>query len=188
MHFPELKLLNHKNKISPKYVPEGLIDNIAALVHIMVWHQTRDKPLSELLKQCWYVLLTHIHVYIIQWVCSLTPRQNGRHFADDIFKFIFLIKIYKLPLRFCLCQENAFENVTWKMAATLSRPQCVKGTAHHVSSPSNIFLPGFNPTQNLTVHRYLPIPLSLCGDEWRSFRRCNFFSWWGLDECFDDML
>ena len=162
----------------------GLIDNIAALVHIMVWHQTGDKPLSELLKQCWYVLL--VHVCVIQWVYSLRLRQNGHHSADNIFKFIFLMKIYKLPLRFCVCQENAFQNVTWKMAATLSRPQCVKA-AHHVSSPSNIFLPGFNPTQNLTVHRYLPIPLSLCGDEWWSFRRCDFFSWWCLDECFDDI-
>ena len=30
-----------------KYVPLSLIDNIAALVHIMAWYWTGDKPLSE---------------------------------------------------------------------------------------------------------------------------------------------
>ena len=35
------------NKISLKYVPLGLTDNMAALVQIMAWCQTGDKPLSE---------------------------------------------------------------------------------------------------------------------------------------------
>ena len=35
------------NKISLKYVPLGLIDNMAALVWIMAWRRTGDKPLSE---------------------------------------------------------------------------------------------------------------------------------------------
>ena len=34
-------------KISLKFVPKGPIDNIPALVQIMAWHQTDDKPLSE---------------------------------------------------------------------------------------------------------------------------------------------
>ena len=34
-------------EISVKYVPYGLIDNIAALVQIMTWRRTGDKPLSE---------------------------------------------------------------------------------------------------------------------------------------------
>ena len=34
-------------KISPKFVPKGLIDNNPALVQIMAWHRTGDKPLSE---------------------------------------------------------------------------------------------------------------------------------------------
>ena len=41
------------NKISLKYVPWGLIDNMAALVQIMAWRQTGDKPLSEpMLARC----------------------------------------------------------------------------------------------------------------------------------------
>ena len=35
------------NKISLKYVPNGLIDFTAALVQIMAWCQTNDNPLSE---------------------------------------------------------------------------------------------------------------------------------------------
>ena len=34
-------------KISPKYVPMGPIDNKPALVQVMAWHWTGDKPLSE---------------------------------------------------------------------------------------------------------------------------------------------
>ena len=34
-------------KIWLKFVPKGLINNIAALVQIMAWRRTGDKPLSE---------------------------------------------------------------------------------------------------------------------------------------------
>ena len=34
-------------KIPLKFVPKGQIDNILALVQIMAWHRTGDKPLSE---------------------------------------------------------------------------------------------------------------------------------------------
>ena len=40
------------NKISLKYVPWGLIDNIAALFQIMAWRQIGDKPLSEVMMVC----------------------------------------------------------------------------------------------------------------------------------------
>ena len=34
-------------RISLKFIPEGSIDNKAALVQVMPWHQTGDKPLPE---------------------------------------------------------------------------------------------------------------------------------------------
>ena len=34
-------------KISLKFVPKGPINNIPALVEIMAWRQSGDKPLSE---------------------------------------------------------------------------------------------------------------------------------------------
>ena len=46
-----------------------------------------DKPLSEpkMVRS-----LTHICFTWPQWVNTLRPRQNGRHFPHDIFKWIFL--------------------------------------------------------------------------------------------------
>ena len=34
-------------KISPKYVPEGQIDNKSILVQVMAWRRNGDKPLPE---------------------------------------------------------------------------------------------------------------------------------------------
>ena len=46
-------------KMSPKFIPKGPINNIPALVHIMAWRQTGDKPLSETMV---IILLMHICV------------------------------------------------------------------------------------------------------------------------------
>ena len=34
-------------KISLKFVPKGLIDNASALIQVMAWRRTGDKPLPE---------------------------------------------------------------------------------------------------------------------------------------------
>ena len=52
-------------KISLKFVPKGPINNIPALVQIMVWRRSGDKPLSE---PVMVSLLTHICVTRPQWV------------------------------------------------------------------------------------------------------------------------
>ena len=72
-HFPDdiLKMIFfNKNvwisiEISLKFVPEGQINNIPALVQIMAWHRPGDKPLSEPIMVS---LLTHICVTRPQWV------------------------------------------------------------------------------------------------------------------------
>ena len=51
-------------KISLKFVPKGLINNIPALVQIMAWRRPGDKPLSQAMM---VVLLTHICVTRPQW-------------------------------------------------------------------------------------------------------------------------
>ena len=51
--------------ISLKFVPKGLINNIPALVLIIAWRQSGDKPLSEPMI---VNLLTHICVTWPQWV------------------------------------------------------------------------------------------------------------------------
>ena len=61
-------------KISLKFVPKGLINNIPALVQIMAWCRPSDKPLSEPLM---VRSLTHICVTRPQRVNSLTPAGCG---------------------------------------------------------------------------------------------------------------
>ena len=58
------------NKISLKYVPHGLIDNMAALVQIMAWGRSGDKPLSEAI----FVCFTDAHMRhsaSISWTCNI---------------------------------------------------------------------------------------------------------------------
>ena len=52
-------------KVSLKFVPKGPINNIPALVQIMAWRRSGDKPLSEPMMVS---LLTHICVTRPQWV------------------------------------------------------------------------------------------------------------------------
>ena len=59
-------------KISLKFVPRGPINNIPALVQIMAWRRSGDKPLSEPIM---VGLTTHICVTRPQWV---NPLASGR--------------------------------------------------------------------------------------------------------------
>ena len=70
-------------KIPLKYVPKGSINNIPALVQIMAWCRSGEKPLSEPMMA---LLLTHICVARPQWVkitaasfsdqrVNLTPKK-----------------------------------------------------------------------------------------------------------------
>ena len=99
-------------KISLKFVPKGPINNIPALVQIMARHRPGDKSLSEPMVAS---LLAHICVTRPQWVnvawwchvwCqnhnTLRPRQNGRRFAADIFKWILLNENVWTPIRILL--------------------------------------------------------------------------------------
>ena len=77
-------------KISLKFAPKGPINNNPALVQIMAWRRSGDKPLSEPIMVS---LLTHICVTRPQWVNTFKSEQNGRHFTDDILKCNFQIRI-----------------------------------------------------------------------------------------------
>ena len=56
-------------KISLKFVPKDPINNNPALVQIMAWRRSGDKPLSEPMMVCF---LTHICVTRPQWVNMFT--------------------------------------------------------------------------------------------------------------------
>ena len=71
-------------------------DDKSTLVQIMAWcHQAT----SHYLSQCWPRSLLPYGVTRLQWVNTLRPRQNGRHFADDIFKCIFLNENVWIPIK-----------------------------------------------------------------------------------------
>ena len=62
-------------KISLKFVPKGSINNIPALVQIMAWCRSGDKPLSEPIMVS---LPTHIYVTRPQWVNMCLKIANLR--------------------------------------------------------------------------------------------------------------
>ena len=47
--------------ISLKFVRKSPINNIPALVQVMAWHWSGDKPLSEPMLKCWPSSLTHVY-------------------------------------------------------------------------------------------------------------------------------
>ena len=57
-------------EVSLKFVPKVRINNIPALVHIMAWRRSGDKPLSESMMDN---LLTHTCVTRPQWVKNSSP-------------------------------------------------------------------------------------------------------------------
>ena len=59
--------------ISLKFVPKGPINNIPALVQIMAWRRTGNKPLSEAMMAS---LLTHICITRSQRVNRWIPAKN----------------------------------------------------------------------------------------------------------------
>ena len=63
-------------KISLKFVPKVPINNIPALVQIMAWRQSGDKPLYEPMMVS---LLTHICVTRPKWVNHPKPQLSKNH-------------------------------------------------------------------------------------------------------------
>ena len=52
-----------------------------------------------MVQAAWLVLRAS---FILKWFNTLRPRQNGRHFADDIFKCIFLTENTQILLKISL--------------------------------------------------------------------------------------
>ena len=67
-------------KISLKFVPKGPINNIPALVQIMAWRRSGDKPLSEPMMVS---LPTHICVTRHQWVIIYDVHYDERTMNDN---------------------------------------------------------------------------------------------------------
>ena len=76
-------------QISLKFVSNGIINNIPALVHIMAWRRTGDKPLFEPMIVS---LPTHICVTRPQWVNASAPnrRQAIIWTIDDLVYYAYI--------------------------------------------------------------------------------------------------
>ena len=86
---------------SSEVMPQNVIDEKSTLVQVMAWCL---KAPSHYLGQCWPQFMWP-YLYDItkpQWVNTLRPRQNGRHFADDIFKCILLNENVWIPNKISL--------------------------------------------------------------------------------------
>ena len=70
--FSWMKMYKSRLTFPWKYVPKGPINNIPALVQIMAWHRTGDKPLSEPMM---FSLLTHICITQPHWVNHSLHRR-----------------------------------------------------------------------------------------------------------------
>ena len=92
---------------SLKFVPKGPINNIPALVQIMTWRRSGDKPLSEPMIVS---LSTHICVTRPQWVNWTLRNKLQWSFKGNWYALI---------------QENEFGNVVCKVLGILYRSRCV---------------------------------------------------------------
>ena len=116
-------------KISLKFVPKVRINNIPALVQIMAWRRSGDKPLSEPMMVS---LLTYICVTRPQWVNSLAPGRFQFTFRQVIFKLILVnggwgisyeIALRWMPLDFADDKSTLVQVMTW----------CLQATSHYLS-------------------------------------------------------
>ena len=112
-------------KISLKFVPEGPINNIPALVWIMAWRRPGDKPLSEPML---FTLPTHLCVTRPQWVnflSKLAPRH--RHWKGFVRYFRWCLVACSVPFlhlkKWCIWftgRSGSNSNINWKCSLKIS--------------------------------------------------------------------
>ena len=86
-------------EIALRWMSLDLFDGKSTLVQTMAWcHQAT----SHYLSQCWPRALSLYGITRPQEVNTLRPRQNGCHFADNIFKCIFLNENVRISLKISL--------------------------------------------------------------------------------------
>ena len=76
-------------KSSLKFVPKGPINNIPALVQIMAWRHSGDKPLSEPMVVS---LPTHICVTRPQWVNKYVQQNSDNQWALTLCLMFLIIR------------------------------------------------------------------------------------------------
>ena len=106
--FPWMKMYEFRLRFYWRVFPKVRINNIPALVQLMVWHRLGEKPLSEPMMVS---LLTHICAIRPQWNNTLRFVQKDRHFTYDIFICIFLNETGIILINFA---EDCYEKFIWQ--------------------------------------------------------------------------
>ena len=101
--FSWMKMFEISVKISLKFVPKGAINNIPALVQIMAWSRSGDKPLFEPMM---VGLLTQIYVTRPQWVKYLS--MYGQDVLCGIFKGTYGTP-HKISSAYCINNQTIEE-------------------------------------------------------------------------------
>ena len=93
-------------KISLQFVPKGPINNNPALVQIMAWRQSGDKPLSEPMVVS---LLTHICVTRPPWTKALLinfPISGNFYAKSNLLDYLNHFHIWQISLQLC-CHDTS---------------------------------------------------------------------------------
>ena len=113
-------------KISLRFVPNGPINNISALVQIMAWRRPGDKPLSEPMVDG---LLTHICVTRPQWVNPWVPNPistlNMLNCFKDYKRCIHILYHILFLLGFFFLKEDQIHSGTLHVAYPILPIPCV---------------------------------------------------------------
>ena len=105
-------------KFSMEFVPKGPIDNNSALVQIMAWRQTGDKPPFEPMVVCFTnTYMRHPMRNELRQI-TLRSRRNDRHFAN-IFHCTFCLNMPVFDWNFtemCSCgfSDNTLAMIQWQ--------------------------------------------------------------------------
>ena len=88
--------------IPMKFVPKGPIDNIRALVHIMCWNRSGDKPLPEIMM-----------VSLLMHICITRPQIVKPYSAETRDELVYTL----MPNFF----SSSVNQPCWRIATTMSR-------------------------------------------------------------------
>ena len=125
--------ISNSINISLKFVPQGRINNIPALVQIMAWRRLGDKPLSEPMMVS---LLTHICVTRSQWVNRNYPILIS--FFNLHCTFGFQKHVLKRIVTAANVPKTTGNSVMSVRRASLSMQRHSSATVSHGHSPEHM--------------------------------------------------
>ena len=100
------------NKISLKFANKGLLDNNTALVQIMAWHRTGNKPLSEPMMASFDDAYMH-HLASMSWINSAQQKFILVVWGNIKFQRCNRICVRSSP---CCCCTSCHSGCTWRPA------------------------------------------------------------------------